>query len=235
VNLVETEAAPVTAQTYDAVNDFSLNGNPNSQWSYGELSGLNGTFTPYPCASTNYNFSGEEEWSDVMPPLARSAVHKNTTNVDQSYCTNLQPPDLLCLDSDNGSADVRWTALVAGTYDVSGRFERIDWTSSNPVSVYVVWSNATGQNLRTFCVNPAEITFQAPDWFSFSNSNSIPNALVLSQGDTLDFCQFSTGSYIGGGLAVTITSVPEPTSLIMLLGGIGAIGLFAWRRRRQAA
>jgi hypothetical protein len=225
VNLVGTEATPVTAQTYDAVGDFSLNnGNPNLSWSYGQLSAPGGTFTPYTVPSTNYSFLGEEEWSDAPNPFAGSAVHRNTTFVTQTYLTNVQPPDLLHLDSSSGSSDVRWTAPAGGgTYLVSGRFERIDWTSFTPVEDDIV-ATLSGTPLMLVS-NPALVTYNAPAPFGFT--------VVMSPGDTLDFCQFSTGGYIGGGLAVRITSVPEPTSLFMLLGGLG-IGIGWWRRRKAA-
>ncbi len=212
-----------TAEIYDAVNDFSLSGNPNGAWSYGTLSSpTNGNFTSFATTATNVDFSGELIWSNggVWPNF--SGVVKNDTNGTVNWLSNVLPPNLLLLNPETLSADERWTSPSSGTYDVSGLFQRIDTTSSQPVTVGIVEDGTT-----TLFSATDFITFNAQEPFNDDN-------LFLPAGTTLDFYSFATGepAYIGVGFDATITSVPEPSALVLLAAGAIVLVGYGLQRRR---
>jgi hypothetical protein len=223
VYLVATETLPASAATYDVVNDFSLAGNPNGAWSYGVLSSpTGGTFTLYNSTLTDYDFLGERMWyNGMLVDDYYSGVLRNTSGATASWLTNRLPPNLLAMAPEYPSADVRWVAPVSGTYNVSGLFQRIDVTSSQPWSVGVVKGGTT----PLFTADNF-IIFNDQRPFSFSN-------LYLPAGTTLDFYAFATGqpTYIGGGLTATITSVPEPSTIALMCAGAIGLLIYGWRKR----
>src|SRR5260221_93351 len=68
------------AQTYDAVIDFSLAGNPNGVWRYGILSTFTGgTFTLFNRPISNLDYTGELRWdnSGSIPNAAAADVNRS--------------------------------------------------------------------------------------------------------------------------------------------------------------
>jgi hypothetical protein len=208
---------------YDAVGDFSLTANPNGVWSYGVLSSLTGgTFLADTTTLTNSNYTGQMAWYNGLGQPNASAVDKNTSGSTASYLSIVQPTNLLRLDGEDLTSDVRFTAPGAGIYDVSGLFQRID-NGNVPVSVRV---NLNG------------VALFSADNFSTFNDQRVFNlsGLSLAAGDVLDFVegapQFNNDST---GLSATITfhpsAVPEPSSLALTTIAL-AIGLGVARVRR---
>jgi len=199
-----TRVPEPAAEIYDAVNDFSLAGNPNGAWSYGALSSTSGgTFTLFKQKQTNSISSGDLMWYNGASGTDFSGVHKNMKGAKVNWMTNRFPPNLLLFDSRRSLiADVRWVSPVSGRYNVSGFFQRLDTTSSQPATVGVVKDGT-----QTLFSAANFITFNARKPFNLKN-------LFLPAGTTLDFYQFNTGSpaYTGGGVEATITRVPEPAA-----------------------
>ena len=117
-----------------------------------------------------------------------------------------------------------WTAASSGQYSFSGLFVSGD-QAANSSAVAIVTSSGvfvdSGQLLsRTVLSN-----------------NSLQNFSFLATfaaGDTVQFQvgnNFSTGNTVG--LQVTATAIPEPSSGLLFMAGLGALGLVR-RLRRQA-
>ena len=212
--------------TYDAVNDFSLSGNPNGTWSYGSLSSFTGgTFTSDTATTTNIDFSGELVWTNGAEDFTRTAVVANTSDSIAYYYTIQQPPDLLNLAVEGSSSVVRWTAPASGTYNVSGLFQRIDTNNAVTVNVAIV------EDAASFIVPESTLS-------GFGDQNGFNFVVDLQSGETLDFAAFNNGnpSYDSTGLSATITAVPEPTMLTLLVSAmLGLAGAFYLRRRRAKA
>jgi hypothetical protein len=225
--------APLQAQVYDVVNDFSLASNPNDPWSYGTLSSFTGgTFTLFTVPLVDHDYQGQTAWYNGQPIPNAAAADKNTSGSTVSFATIVQPPDLLRLDGENLIANVRWVSPADDIYDLEGLFQHVD-TQAVPVSTHIILNGAT----ELFAADGL-MAFGDQRPFSFSE-------LVLSAGDVLDFAegapQFNNDST---GLALTITGSrggagiaanPEPSSLLLLgLGGLGLLG-YTWTGRKGAA
>ena len=116
-------------------------------------------------------------------------------------------------------AVVRWTAPSSGAFDLVSEFEGRDNQTLATTDVFVVHN---GSVLSSGFINNQ---FGAGSGISYSNS------LVMDAGDTIDFIVGNSGDGFFGdstGLAATITSVPEPSSAMALLG---SSFLLARRRR----
>jgi PEP-CTERM motif len=207
---------------YNAVNDFSLASNPNGVWSYGSLSALTGgTFTADQDTIINQSYTGQEAWFNGQALPNSSIVEKNASGSTQTYATITLPTNLLRLDGQSGTADVRFIAPTAGVYSVSGLFQRID-NGGESVNV--------GVDLNGVALFSASFaTFNAQEMFDLSNLN-------LAAGDVLDFVegapQYNNDST---GLEVTIDAVvPEPSSLFLLASGCLGVLAVAYRRSRRA-
>jgi hypothetical protein len=169
--------APLGAQVYDVVNDFSLDSNPNEPWSYGTLSSLTGgVFTLFTVTISDRDHPGQAAWYNGQSVPNAAAEDKNTSGATQSFLTIVQPPDLLRLDGENLIADVRWVAPADDVYDVEGLFQHID-TQAVPVSTHIILNGTT----ELFAVDGL-MAFGDQRPFSFPQ-------LALSAGDVLDFAE----------------------------------------------
>ncbi len=209
------------AATYSARNDFSVASNPNGVWSYGTLSSFTGgALTLFGTAESNRDFTGERLWDNNGTIPNRAAVYDNVSGSTVTVSTVVVPTDQLILDGESFNADVRWTAPAAGTYNVSGLFQRAD-TNSQSVSVRIVENGTT-------------VLFGVDNFNGNGSQQSFALAnLVLPMGTTLDFAEGAGGqpNNDSTGLSATITTVPEPGTLA--LGALGAVAVLGLARKRR--
>lgn len=185
------------ARFFDAVNDFSIAGNPNGPWVYGQLiPGFVALANSLP-ASVCTSPAGGECWTQGSSfPAVATIVHNTTPNPLLYRGTILQPPNVLDLIAQDTSPAVRFVAPASDTYTFNGQFTRTD-TSPNPVTVRVVQNGSTSQFSSSNFSDPFN-----PQTFSFSS--------IMSAGSTMDFIvqPFSGSSPfsdLATGLAVTVT------------------------------
>ena len=198
------------AQTWDATKDFGAF-NPNGVWSYGY--GITGTsFTQY----TIYNpdcglyVHGVVCWTAEVfynTPL----VGFNTTGEWLNDSTAVLPPDVLIMHpgpDDGQDTMVRWTAPVAGYYNIAGFFEILD---TNPTGIIgLVFRNGTLLYSRELLGPPA----QHPDQVG-GRENFYFSTLFLNAGDVLSFGVNKDGDfhYDTTGFNATITRPAAPCAL----------------------
>ena len=212
---------PAQGATYSARNDFSIGGNPNGVWSYGILSSFTGgTFTLFSTAESDRDFTGERAWDNNGAFPNRAAVYDNTSGAQVANGSVVVPPGQLILDGESTTADVRWTAPAAGTYNVTGLFQRDD-TSAAPVSVRIIENGTT--------------TLFSADNFTNNGSQQLfaLSNLTLPAGTTLDFAEGAAqANNDSTGLQATISTVPEPGSFALGVIAAGATLALARKRRR---
>lgn len=210
----------VQAATYSARNDFSLVSNPNDVWSYGTLSAFtSGALTLFATAESNRDFTGERVWDNNGSYPTRAAVYDNVSGSQATNGTVVVPTNQLILDGESSIADVRWTAPTAGTYNVTGLFQRDD-TNAQPVSVRII-ENGT-------------ITLFSADNFTTNGNQQLfaLSNLTLPAGTTLDFAEGAgQAANDSTGLQATISTVPEPGSLA--LGALAAAATLGLARKRK--
>lgn len=139
------------ATIWNDATDFSLLGNPNGPWSYGN--GATGTsFSPYTVSSTACNLpnpvSGISCWQPTATMFGVPVVGMNTTASTINFGTVVLPTGLLLVHpgvstaSNPNDSIVQWTAPAAGTYSISGFFEVLD-TMPNHRIFWGIYDNST--------------------------------------------------------------------------------------------
>lgn len=204
-------SAPATAATHDWAADWSTTANPNGPWAY--LRGQ--TLLPHQpttCCGLppSEAFAPSSVGGTFLPIFYRPGAPGSDVFV-HSY-------DPFNGSSYLGEATLTWTAAQGGLIDVSGYFyyAQLPFQRSNLVTVRL-GSTVLGNSTISYL----EHATPATRWsFAFDD-------LAVSAGDVLAVTfqrtpGFSSGSALGGNVAV-VSTVPEPTTALLLALGIGLV------------
>ena len=204
----------VTAQVFDASDQFSPTSNPNSPWHYGFQTTLGSGFTLYDTPFTS--FGAIDAWSSAGLGDNPQINHNNTSSTffasDPGLLIEWEANEVSLHPGPAGEYSVlRFVAPAARTYHLSVVFQGIDQTGAS-TDVHVLKNNGS--------LFDQQVTgFHLPTSFS--------TALTLAQNDTIDFAVGfgANGNYFDDntGTHVVIIVVPEPSSLTLTTAGIGLV------------
>ncbi len=224
------------ADSFNAVASFCPT-QPCNNFTYGTVVG--GSFSQFNVYTPNFisgavvpgvnSYYGAGMPSMGIPALPTVANYNGATGSYSTYFTVNQPTTLLNLHPGpyNNPAVVRFTAPHAGTYNVSGIFQGLDFAQGTSTDVHAgsfFSGEITGYGYAGASQTP----------FGPSNTLTFSGLQTLAAGQTLDFAVgFGTDGnyyYDSTGFDVTISAVPEPSAII-LMGTMLLLVVFQARRR----
>lgn len=202
---------------WSAADDFSAATNPAGPWSYGTRSTASGTSLLLLTDSlATGSFAG---WKDnAYSALGTPVVYRNLANGTVVSGTVTVPALTLVMHPGSTGygpggtrefAVTRWTAPVAGAFDITGSFIALD---SGSTAVHVMRNGAS-----LFSAIRASST----------NTGFTLRGVSIAAGDTIDFVVGNNGSFYNDSTGLIATIVPTPAAAAPL-----ALFLLAFRRRR---
>jgi hypothetical protein len=205
---------------YDLAADFSLaNGNPNGVWTYGKYTGgINPeTFVAYDTAGTLAGGTGAglERWNTGSASDPCALYNPTSATILAPAWGNITfASGKFSLSPSSGPSTVRWTAPTDGLVDWSltamGIQEIFD-----PSSVHVYYNGTLAKSIWSAGYNvPSTIS---------------GDRLAVTAGDQFDIA--ISGDKLTQ-LDATVTYVPEPSTLLLVLSGVAGLLAYAWRERR---
>lgn len=180
---------------YDSTRDFSLQLDPSNVWAYGYSTAQNPEFH----RSSLRNDDGKIlYWNEtVNGPF----VFRPRNRQSQNYfgLPSDPPADVLNLDPsiDGRNSVVQWTAPVAGTYRINGRFEAIDHSTTD---VSILLNSSVNSPLITGSING--LRSQVP--FSITRT--------LSAGDRIQFTVNPRGNVFADGTGLSATVILDDSA-----------------------
>jgi hypothetical protein len=222
-------AATASATTYDAAADFSTT-RSTGVFSYG--TGVTGSsFTPYtnfsaPCQGM---VAGLGCWQSPTPIDLVPLVGKDLTSSTLDFETVVLPTNVLLVHpGPSTDSIVRFTVPTTGRYDISGFYELLD---THPTGVNVIIAFDGTVLLDTPLTGPPAMDPSTPGGMVPFGATDV----LLHAGDTIDYGVNNAGSFFDDstGLALTVTTVPEPATWTIMLIGLAMTG-FGLRRGAEA-
>jgi hypothetical protein len=165
-----------SAQTWDAVKDFTLAANPNGVWSYGSLTDYGVPLALYTTTCTNLFGLPDSAWA--TQGCNTPYVFRNNSSQPICFETICVPPNYFQLDIGNNGfgpfiSVVRWTAPQSGTFTIYGSVEGLDWDGPTNTELHVIYN--TNKEILKVVVD----SYESPVEFG--------REMTLSSGDTIDF------------------------------------------------
>lgn len=231
--LLLAPAVAAGAPIFDPVAEFSVtNGNPNGVWSYGEAPGATGAFTPLPTPMPSDTFPRWLNSADPYPanyPLVGRNVTDQPLDLgagqflpnDVFYLhPGCQPSTTATCGTGDAWAILRFTAPADGAYDFAGSFAGLT------VSTTAVAVTLDGVVLDVLSGN---------DQIDGTESQAFSFLLDLLAGAAVDFRVGGRADIFGDStlLDLKVTQVPEPSTSLLVVGGIASLA--AVRRRSLRA
>jgi hypothetical protein len=219
---------------YSAAADFSVASNPNGVWSYGTTgTTLTGPLTLY--ATQKNGMGGVPDWNGWQG--TQPMFGDNFPLVGKNFgATSEASADIVLLAGqlaehpapDGAYAVVRFTAPTAGTFLLNAVFEGREFQGQE---------RATNTDVHIL-LNGVALFNGAVIGFGPSSDQSFATTLSLSAGDRVDFSVGfgSDHNFLGDTTALdaTLSAVPEPSGLVLMLSALGGAGLCSlWRKKRQ--
>ena len=191
------------AAGYDAAADFQTLSNPGGVWSYGYSPSAGAGY-----AMKLFDVASGSAWS--MSNYSTLGAPANGVGTGQLA---LHPGPAAFADL----AILRFTAPTAGTYTVTGQFFAGD---SGSMQGLIILNDDAPHPLQAFSSTTDASVFT-------------PLTLSLAAGAHLDFAVGNNGSFLSGStpLSVQISPVPEPSSYLLMLGGLALMAAVDGRRR----
>ena len=226
-----------SAATWDLAKDYSIsNQNPNGAWTYGYIEGT--AFTAYnstniedAAGNTQYTWRHNNDW-DTWGNFAQDQG-PNPIDAWTSYREVGQVTG--GPGQENRQTTALWTATVAGTYNVhvlvTGQSTK-GGGSTVDTFVYQNLSLIDNGSVRGFygrAVNNYTDRSGDSPFYAFDQ------VMTFAAGDTfaVGFNAADDGqSADNTGMEITITSVPEPGSIVAMLSGLIGLAGFSIRRRK---
>jgi hypothetical protein len=213
---------PHAASAYDAAGDFSSTSNPDGVWSYGSSTSLAGTFVLDTTNTASFHGLGLSGWlvNNPSTDFAPYVIHNGTASPITYVNTTWQPGQLALNPGGSAYALVRWTAPSSGLYDINATFSGLSSIGAS-TDVHILLDNVS-------IFNSAVNGSPAPTSYSGIQS-------VLA-GDRIDFAVGFGGNGNDQedvtGLSATITAVPEPGTLGLVVTGLGCLLSFRFLKRK---
>jgi hypothetical protein len=156
-------ASASSAQTYDALADFSTTQNPNGVWTYAYSTNLAGPLYVYP---DTYVLGGAYDWGDnaigLLPHVAYNPLSNGPVGAIPANCMLIHP------GPENQFSHCVWTAPTAGAYNIQASFTSISYGAPHG---YIL-ENGTS-------IGDSDLTEEVPQTYSFAS-------VALAAGDTID-------------------------------------------------
>ncbi len=167
--------------SWDANADFALK-NPNGPWSYLQ------NRSPLMFSS---NVNGLATWTNGGVIPYDLVVIKNLTNTTITQTTRVLQPGLLVMDPEMGLVAVSFTAPVAGTYTVTGKFTGAD-TGENGHSVDIVLNQGPLPLFGNFITSLSDsIPFNLQ--VTLAASDALYFQVLTGSSGACPYCNLSTG------------------------------------------
>ncbi len=228
-------------QVWNLENEFSTAGtNPHDVWTYGSYALGTADFTTYDKVTTDDPGSTYTYWSGTQTSWPGFVCKNLSSNPNTTFGYYEAGQVVLHPGASGEEATVRWTAPSAMTVDVNalftGQVQAIPASGllGTTTDVYVIKNSSAQLLAQTFL--DGFYGSAAAGYTDRTGANpfvAYTGTVEMNAGDYLDFlvCWGSNEDFNrdSTGLALTITEVPEPTTLsLVALGGVALL-----RRRNK--